>query len=103
MCLKSPGAKPSSLGCFRAYISGCQGISAPFILNTQIPQFSPVVPLDCWVVLRGYLALIYLVLWFFTPFWVIFDVKTAKIKTELSPIFTISPFLTNPFSLISPF
>ena len=40
--------------------------------------------LDCWVVLRDYLVLIYLVLWFFTLFGVIFDVKTAKIETELS-------------------
>ena len=62
------GAKPSSLGCFRAYISGRRGISALFILNTQNPQFPPVVPLDCQVVLRDYLVLMYLVLWFFTPF-----------------------------------
>ena len=29
------GAKPHSLGCFCAYIAGCRGISAPFILPTQ--------------------------------------------------------------------
>ena len=60
-------------------IGGRRGISAPFILPIQN---------HCWVVLRDYLILIYLVLWFFYPFWVIFDAKTAKIETELSPTFT---------------
>ena len=77
---------------FCAYIGGCRGISAPFILPTQNPWFPlwspPVVPLDCWVVLRDYLVLIYLVLWFFTLFWVIFYVKTTKIEMELSHTFT---------------
>ena len=61
------------------------------ILPTQNSRFPPVavVPLDCWVILRDYLVLIYLVLCFFTLFWVIFDVKpAAKIETELSPIIT---------------
>ena len=58
------------------------------ILPTQNPRFPLVVALDCWMVLRDYLVLIYLVLWFFIFFGVIFDVKTAKIETELSPIFT---------------
>ena len=80
------GAKPPSLGCFCAYIGGRQGISAPFILPTQNLQFPAVVPLDCWVALRDYLVLLYLVPWFFTLFGVIFDVKTAKIEIELSPI-----------------
>ena len=75
------GGKAPSLGCFCAYIGGCRGISAPFILPTQN---------HCLVVLRDYLILIYLVLWFFTPFWVIFDVKTAEIGMELSPTFTES-------------
>ena len=30
----------------------------------------------------------HLVLWFLPFFWVVFDVKTAKIETELSPTFT---------------
>ena len=63
-------------------------ISVTLILPTQNPRFPLVVPLDCSVVLRYYLVLIYLVLWFFTLFWVIFVVKTAKIETELSPTFT---------------
>ena len=71
--------KAPSLGCFCAYIGGCRGISASFIFPTQN---------HCWVVLGDYLILIYLVLRFFTLFWVIFDVRTAKIETELSPTFT---------------
>ena len=43
-------------------------ISVTLILPTQNPRFPPVVLLDCWVVLREYLVLIYLVLWFFTLF-----------------------------------
>ena len=43
--------------------------------------------------LRDYFILIYLVLWFFPLLWVIFDVKTVKIETELSPTFTA--FLCN--------
>ena len=62
------------------------------ILPTQNPRIPPVVPLDFWVVLRDYLVLIYLVLWFFTLFWVIFYVKTAKIETELSPTFRPTGF-----------
>ena len=73
------GAKPPSFGCSCAYIGGRRGISVAIILPTQN---------HCWVVLRDYLILIYLVLWFFALFWVIFDAKTAKIETELSPTFT---------------
>ena len=97
------GAKPHSFGNVCGYIAyaphpkpphshrvplGCLVISVTLILPTQNPLCLPVVPLDCWVVLRDYLVLIYLVLWFFTLFWVNFDVKTAKIETELSPIIT---------------
>ena len=72
---------PPLLGCFCAYI-----VVVEAILPTQKPRFPPVVHLDCWVVLGDYLILQYLVLWFFTIFGVIFDVKTTKIETELSPI-----------------
>ena len=51
-----------------AYIGGRRAISTRFILPTQNPRFLPVVPLDCWLVLRDYLVLIYLMLWFFLPF-----------------------------------
>ena len=74
-------------------------ISVTLILPTQNPWFPPVVPLDCWVVLRDYLISIYLVLQFFTLFWVIFDVKTAKIEMELSPIIT-DPFKKLLFILV---
>ena len=49
------------------------------------PPLSQQVPLRLLVVLRDYLLLIYLVLWFFTLFWVIFEVKIAEVDAELSP------------------
>ena len=52
------------------------------------PPLSQKVPLRLLVVLRDYLVLIYLVLWIFTLFWVIFEVKTAEVDAELSPRIT---------------
>ena len=53
------------------------------------PPLSQQVPLRLFVVLRDYLVLIYLVLWFFTLFWVIFEVKIAEVDAELSPRITM--------------
>ena len=34
---RGAGGKAPSVGCFCAYLAGCQGISAPFILPTKGP------------------------------------------------------------------
>ena len=54
------------------------------------PPLSQQVPLRLLVVLRDYLVLIYLVLWFFLPFFlVIFEVKIAEVDAELAPRITM--------------
>ena len=53
------------------------------------PPLSQQVPLRLLVVLRDYLVLICLVLWFFTLFGVIFEVKIAEVDAELSPRITM--------------
>ena len=68
------GVKPPSLGCFCAYIAGC-GISAPFILSTQNPQFPA-----CWVDgdFKGFSTIVLILKHYIKVFVVVFLVFGGK-------------------------